>query len=240
MTNWPLLLVPGLMCDHAVWEPLLPLLSMQRACTVVDHGSADSLEQMARQMLDSAPPQMLLAGHSMGARVVLEALRQAPERICGVALLDTGFMPKASGDLGEEESRKRFALLQVAREQGVGVMAREWVKGMVHPARLQDDELIERIILMFERKTADIFECQIQSLLGRPDGSDVLRSITVPTLLMCGRQDTWSPVTQHQAMQALATAAELDVIEDAGHMAPMEQPDAVAQSLERWMKRCER
>jgi len=93
---------------------------------------------------------------------------------------------------------------------------------------------------MFERKTADVFECQIQSLLSRPDGSDVLRSITVPTLLMCGRQDTWSPVTQHQAMQTLAPAAVLDVIEDAGHMAPMEQPEAVAESLERWMARCER
>ncbi len=239
MTNLPLLWVPGLMCDHAVWEPLLPRLADQRACIMVNHGSADSLSQMARQMLDSAPPEMLLAGHSMGARVVLEALRQAPERIRGVALLDTGFLPKASGAAGEEESRKRFALLQVAREQGVGVMAREWVKGMVHPARLQDDELIERIISMFERKTADIFECQIQSLLGRPDGSDVLRHITVPTLLMCGRQDTWSPVTQHQAMQALAPTAELDVIEEAGHMAPMEQPEAVAQSLERWLVRCD-
>ena len=238
MTTLPLLLVPGLMCDHAVWEPSLPSLSKLRACTVVDHGSADSLTQMARQMLDSAPPHMLLAGHSMGARVALEALRQAPERIHGVALLDTGFLPKSSGVDGEEESRKRFALLTVAREQGVAVMAREWVKGMVHPARLQDDDLIERIISMFERKNADIFECQIRSLLGRPDASDVLHSITVPTLLMCGRQDTWSPVIQHQAMQALAPAAVLDVIEDAGHMAPMEQPEAVAQSIERWMARC--
>ena len=240
MTNLPLLLVPGLVCDNAVWEPLLPKLADQRACTMINHGSADSLSQMARQMLDSAPPKMLLAGHSMGARVVLEALRQAPQRILGVALLDTGFLPKAPGAIGEEESRKRFALLKVAREQGVGVMALEWVKGMVHPTRLQDEDLIERIILMFERKTADIFECQIKALLGRPDGSDVLRSITVPTLLMCGRQDSWSPVTQHQAMQALAPAAEFDVIEEAGHMAPMEQPEAVAQSLERWMARCGR
>ncbi len=239
MTNLPLLLVPGLMCDHAVWEPMVSKLAIQRACIMVNHGSADSLTLMARQMLDSAPPRMLLAGHSMGARVVLEALRLAPERIAGVALLDTGFLPKAAGAAGEEESRKRFALLKVAREQSVAVMAREWVKGMVHPARLEDDELIERIISMFERKTADIFECQIQSLLGRPDVSDVLCSIKVPTLLMCGQQDTWSPVTQHQSMQALVPEAVLDVIETAGHMAPMEQPEAVAQSIERWMARCD-
>ena len=239
MTALPLLLVPGLMCDHAVWEPLLPRLGYRRACTVVNHGSADSLKQMARQMLDAAPAQILLAGHSMGARVVLEALRQAPDRIRGVALLDTGYLPKFPGATGEEESRKRFALLKVAREQGVGVMARAWVMGMVNRARLDDDELIERIISMFERKSADIFACQIKSLLDRPDGSDVLRAITVPTLVMCGRQDMWSPITQHKAMQALAPCSELEVIEDAGHMAPMERPDEVAHAIERWLARCD-
>ncbi|MFZ2388522.1 MAG: alpha/beta hydrolase [Polaromonas sp.] len=239
MTTLPLFLVPGLMCDHAVWEPLLPRLGYRRACTVVNHGSADSLEQMARQMLDAAPAQILLAGHSMGARVVLEALRQAPDRVRGVALLDTGYLPKFPGATGEDESRKRFALLKVAREQGVGVMAREWVTGMVHRARLDDDELIERIISMFERKNPDIFACQIKSLLDRPDGSDVLRAITVPTLVMCGRQDAWSPVTQHKAMQALAPCSELEVIEDAGHMAPMERPNEVAQAIERWLARCD-
>lgn len=239
MTALPLFLVPGLMCDHAVWDAVLPRLGERRACTVVDHGAADSLAQMARQMLDAAPAQILLAGHSMGARVVLEALRQAPRRIRGVALLDTGYLPRFPGASGEEESRKRFALLKVAREQGLGVMAREWVTGMVHPARLGDDELIERIVAMFERKSADIFACQIKSLLDRPDGSDVLRAITVPTLVMCGRQDTWSPLAQHQAMQALAPGSELEVIEDAGHMAPMERPDEVAQALERWLARCD-
>lgn len=239
MTALPLFLVPGLMCDHAVWEPLLPRLVERRACTVVNHGAADSLARMARQMLEAAPAQLLLAGHSMGARVVLEALRQAPGRIRGVALLDTGYLPRFPGASGEEESRKRLALLKVAREQGVGVMAREWVTGMVHRDRLNDDDLMERIIAMFERKNADIFACQIKSLLDRPDGSEVLRAITVPTLVMCGRQDTWSPLAQHQAMQALAPGSELEVIEDAGHMAPMEQADAVAQALERWLARCD-
>lgn len=207
---------------------------------MVNHGSADSLEQMASQLLDAAPEKILLAGHSMGARVVLEALRQAPDRIRGVALLDTGYLPKLPGATGEEESRKRFALLKVAREQGVGVMAREWVAGMVHPARLDDDELMERIISMFERKNPDIFACQIKALLDRPDGSDVLRAITVPTLVMCGRQDTWAPIAQHKAMQVLAPCAELEVIDEAGHMAPMERPDEVANAIERWLARCDR
>jgi len=153
----PLILVPGLMCDHTVWDPLQPYLPVQNASRVVDHGDANSLVQMAMQLLQHAPPKFLLAGHSMGARVVLEVVRLAPERVSGVALLDTGYLPKASGSAGEEEVRKRQRLLQIANHDGVRVMARDWVQGMVHPDRLIDHELIERILAMFERKDAEIF-----------------------------------------------------------------------------------
>lgn len=235
MPSLPLVLVPGLMCDHAVWQPLLPWLTIDRPCTVVDHGSANTLEQMARQLLQDAPPSMVLAGHSMGARVALEVLRLAPERVQGVALLDTGYLPKPTGAAGEEEASKRFRLLHIAQEKSVRAMAQDWVQGMVHPNRLADAELIERILAMFERKSADIFANQIHALLNRPDGSDVLRHLRVPTLLQCGKQDTWSPPSQHADMQALATHAVLDVIDDAGHMAPMERPEAVATSMLRWL-----
>ena len=240
MSALPLILVPGLMCDHRVWDPLLPHMNDQQRCIVVDHGQADSLTEMAVQLLKDAPPKFLLAGHSMGARVVLEALRLMPERIGGVALLDTGYLPKSSGPAGEEEVRKRFNLLQIAKEQGVRAMASEWVKGMVHPDRLNDAALIERILVMFEQKNADIFARQIHALINRPDGSDVLASIHVPTLILCGRQDAWAPPSQHEAMQALASTAVLEVIESAGHMAPMERPQEVAAAMSRWLERCAR
>ncbi len=238
MRDLPLILVPGLMCDHTVWDPLLPHMGNQHTCTVVDHGQADSLTDMAVQLLKDAPPKFLLAGHSMGARVVLEALRLMPERIGGVALLDTGYLPKSSGPAGEEEVRKRFNLLQIAQEKSVRAMASEWVKGMVHPDRLNDAALIERILVMFEQKNADIFAKQIHALINRPDGSDVLASIHVPTLILCGRQDAWAPPSQHEAMQALAASAVLEVIEDAGHMAPMEKPLEVAAAMSRWLAQC--
>lgn len=231
----PLLLVPGLMCDHTVWEPLLPALTAGRACTVVDHGMADSLPRMAQQLLDTAPDRFAIAGHSMGARVALEVLRQAPGRVTRVALLDTGYQARASGAAGEEEARKRHALLALAREQGVRAMATAWVQGMVHPARLGDAPLIEAILAMFERKSADVFACQIHALLERPDASDVLASLQVPTLILCGRQDGWAPVAQHEAMQRLAPGSVLNVIEDAGHMAPMERPEAVTGALVHWL-----
>jgi pimeloyl-ACP methyl ester carboxylesterase len=239
MNLTPLILVPGLMCNHIVWDPLMPWLAKDRTCTVADHVDADSLTDMAKRILNDAPDQMVLAGHSMGARVVLEALRLAPHRIKGVALLDTGYLPRPAGEAGLQEEQKRMALLHIAQVQGVRAMAREWVQAMVHPTRLQDAALIERILRMFSGKTADVFASQIQALLTRPDGTDVLRTISVPTLVLCGRQDSWSPVVQHEAMQALVNGSTLSIIDDAGHMAPMEQPQAVAQALLQWLAQCD-
>lgn len=236
MPREPLLLVPGLMCDTTVWARLLPDLQGEgRDCQVVDHGEADSLTQMAQQLLAAAPPRFALAGHSMGARVALEALRSAPERVSRVALLDTGYLARAAGAAGEEEARKRHALLDVARRDGVRAMAQQWVQGMVHPNRLRDAALIDAIVTMFARKGADTFERQIRALLLRPDATDLLSAIRVPALVLCGRQDSWAPVPQHEAMHALIPGAVFDVVEDAGHMAPMERPQAVAQALQRWL-----
>jgi len=231
----PLLLVPGLMCDRAVWDPLVPALGQSQACIVVDHGDADSLAAMARRLLDAAPPRFALAGHSMGGRVALEVMRQAPARVSRLALLDTGYRARAAGGAGEAEARQRGELLSIARSQGVRAMASTWAQGMVHPARLADTALIESIVAMFERKTADIFAAQVAALLARPDAAGVLGGIRVPTLVLCGRQDGWAPVAQHQEIVERIPDAVFEVIDDAGHMCTMEQPAAVAAALRRWL-----
>lgn len=232
----PLVLVPGLMCDRAVWQPLMPALQAVSHCQVPDPGALDSLPQMAAAVLDAAPARFALAGHSMGARVALEVVRQAPQRVSRLALLDTGYLARAPGAAGDEEARKRQALLDVARAQGVAAMARVWVQGMVHRARLNDTVLIDSIVAMFARRSADTFAGQIRALLQRPDASSVLRALQMPTLVLCGRQDSWAPVAQHEAMHALIPVARLAIVEDAGHMAPMEQPAAVASAMLRWLQ----
>lgn len=235
-----LVLVPGLMCDHAVWEPLLPWLEPMATCHVVDHGDADDLHDMARRLLARAPERFALAGHSMGGRVALEVMRRQPQRVTGLALLDTGYQSRPGGAAGDEERAKRQRLLDVAERDGVRAMATQWVQGMVHPERLGDAELIERIVVMFERHGADVFRRQVHALLHRPDAADVLARTQVPTLVLCGRDDGWAPVTQHQALLALLPAGRgsLQVIDRAGHMCTMERPQAVAQALQAWLQAC--
>ena len=235
-TRIPLILVPGLMCDGTVWEPLLPALQAVADCQVSDHGDADSITTMAQQVLHTAPARFALAGHSMGGRVALEVVRLAPGRVTRLALLDTGYKARAPGAAGDEEARKRQALLDIARSQGVRAMASAWVQGMLDPPRLSDAALVEAIVAMFARKSADIFERQIRALLGRPDATPVLRGIQVPALVACGEADSWSPLEQHREIAALLPdGAPVQVIAQAGHMCTMEQPQAAARVLLAWL-----
>lgn len=225
-------LLPGLLCDHAVWQAQIDAIG---PCHVADYGALDSLQAMAEHVLATAPAGPLaVAGHSMGGRVAFEMWRQAPARIERLALLDTSYHPLADGEAGNTERAGRLALLATARRDGMRAMAREWALGMVHPSR-HDTPLFEAVLDMFERKTPDIFAAQINALLTRPDCTELLAHIHCPTLLLCGREDAWSPPSRHEFMQQRITGSRLVVVEQCGHMSTMEQPEAVNQALVAWL-----
>ncbi len=231
-----LILVPGLMCDATAWQPVLPALSELADCHVVDHGAADTLPLMAQQILDRAPARFALAGHSMGGRVALEVMRLAAERVTHLGLLDTGHLPMAAGEAGATERQQRMALVYLAQTRGVRAMAIAWVQGMLAPDRLQDTALINDILDMFERRSVDVFQRQVNALLKRPDASDVLRQVECPTLVLCGELDAWAPPSQHQAMADLIPHhPAVDVLAGCGHMVMQEQPDAVIACMRRWL-----
>jgi pimeloyl-ACP methyl ester carboxylesterase len=230
-----LLLVPGLLCDDAVWASQTAALADIAAVRVLNNGETDSLTVLAESIIAHAPSRFVLAGHSMGGRVALEVARRAPERLIGLALLDTGYEPCAAGLAGESEAAGRYALLDTARREGMRAMARIWVRGMVYPSRLMDQPLIDSILDMFERRTPKLFALQIQALLNRPDATSVLTSLRCPTLIMCGREDTWAPPSRHEAIARLIGHATLELIPECGHMAPMERPEAVNAALRYWL-----
>lgn len=232
----PLILIPGLMCDHSVWSPLLPFLNQEINTHIADHGDSDSLTDMAQRILNTTPLLFDMAGHSMGGRVALEVYRLAPERVRRIALMNTGYLPLATGEAGEKERAGRMQLLAIAQSQSVRAMATQWVRNMVTPARLQDEVLIKQITDMFERKTAAVFESQLHALLNRLDASDVLQRIHIPCMVMTGEHDGWANVAQHRAMAALVPLQPaVCVIPNAGHMLTMKEPDAVAQAFLNWL-----
>jgi pimeloyl-ACP methyl ester carboxylesterase len=232
----PLLLLPGLVCDRAIWAPLLPALAPVAQCVVADYGTLDALPAMAAHVLESAPPRFALVGHSMGGRVALEIMRAAPQRVERLALLDTGYQARVAGAIGEAERTQRHALLGLARREGMRAMGLQWLTGMLPPARLSDGALVAAIADMVARHSSEVFAAQIEALLNRPDATEVLRTIACPTLIACGRLDAWSPFARHEDMARLATGATLTAFEDCGHMAPMEDPATVASALLGWLQ----
>src|SRR5262249_41408068 len=150
-------------CDRAFWEPILSDISkVAEPVVVMDWDQLDSFDAMSDKVLSSAPTQTFaLAGHSMGGRIAFEVVRKAPERVSHLALMNTNYPPLAPGEAGEDEIRRRKALLEIARTEGMRPMSIEWLKGMIPPYRQSDEELVEEIIEMFERKTPDDFERQM-------------------------------------------------------------------------------
>lgn len=229
----PLLFLPGLLCDAAVWAPQMAALG--RPATVAAYGLADSLGAMAEAALAVAPPgRFALAGHSMGGRVAFEVWRRAPERVERLALLDTNYPALAAGDAGEAERAGRLRLLALAREQGMRAMASDWARGMVHESRL-GGPVFEAVLDMFERRSPEVFEAQIRALLGRPDAGPLLPTITCPTLVLTGEQDAWSPPAPHRRMHEAIAGSRLVLVPECGHMSTMECPQAVNAAFTAWL-----
>lgn len=235
-----LLFLPGLLCDAEVWAEQSEALAPRHPLRVADYGHADALEAMARAALAQADAAGLtgplaVVGHSMGGRVAAELWRLAPQRVAGLALMDTGWHPLPAGDAGANERAGRERLLALGRSQGMRAMARDWVQGMLHPSRL-GTPLEDTVVAMLARHTPAQHAAQIHALLTRPDASPTLRSVSVPTLLLTGAQDAWSPPARHDEMAAmLAGPVQRVDVPDCGHMAPMEAPEAVTAALRGWL-----
>jgi pimeloyl-ACP methyl ester carboxylesterase len=236
MTKPVLFFLPGLLCDEANWSAQCAYLAEDADCRVPVFLALNSIEAMAWHVLNIAPPgPFSLAGHSMGGRVALEIVRLAPERVERLALLDTGFQSLVTGEVGDTERVGRYELLERARTAGMRAMGQKWALGMVHPAHI-NTPVFEVILNMIARSSPAIFEAQIRALIARPDATSLLSQIRCPTLLLCGRDDQWSPLGRHEVMHKAIAGSRLSVIEQSGHMTTLEQPHAVSIELAKWLK----
>jgi pimeloyl-ACP methyl ester carboxylesterase len=223
-----LLLLPGLLCDKTIWREEADSLRELADIAIPDFRYVRSIEAMARVALDMAPERFSLAGHSLGGRVALEIFRMAPHRVDRLAVMDTGVHPRSPG-----EEAKRQELIDLARSSGMRALAARWLPPMLHPDHMA---MLEPLTEMVERSTPATFENQQRALLDRPDARPVLSKIQCPALVLCGRQDAWSPVAQHEQIAADIPHSRLIIVEDSGHMAPFEQPEAVTSALRDWLK----
>jgi pimeloyl-ACP methyl ester carboxylesterase len=225
-----LYLLCGLLCDAVVWKAQAAALQGQYDVRIISFQEQDSIQAMAAHVLADAPPTFALAGHSMGGRVALEVYRQAPHRIERLALLDTGYEGPVAG-----EADRRAVLVNRALKEGIGSVAAPWGLPMLAPAHREDAALVQSVFAMVGRMSGEIYAAQTRALLSRPDATNVLQSVTCPTLILCGKEDGWSPPERHEQMAQLVPHCILRLIDDCGHMAMMEQPDAILKAMEEWL-----
>lgn len=220
-----ILLIPGLVCDDHVWAACVAALHPFDVA-VADVTHQPSITAMAKTLLAQHPGPLLLAGHSMGGRVAMEMARIAPDRIKAMALFNTGMSPRNDAELP-----KREAMIALAHDEGMDALAEKWLPGMMAAGIDPDPLVLVGLREMVRRMTPDIHERQIRALIDRPDARQSMPDYKAPLLLMTGRQDIWTPIAPHEEIAALCPQARLEIVEDAGHFAPVEQPATVAQLL---------
>ncbi|MEM7643734.1 MAG: alpha/beta fold hydrolase [Pseudomonadota bacterium] len=225
----PLLLLPGMMCDARLFAPQIAAFR-DRSVMVAPITGADSVPEMARRILADAPPRVALAGLSMGGIVAMEMLAQAPDRLAGLCLMDTN--PKAEHPAVAEGREP-----QIARVQAGGL--RSVMRDEMKPNYLADGPrrgaILDTCMAMAEALGPEVFVRQSRALQDRADRQEVLRGVRVPALVLCGREDSLCPVHRHELMADLIPGARLVVLDGAGHLPTLEQPEAVIRAMADWL-----
>ena len=226
----PLILLPGHMADRGLWAHQIAHLADLAPIRVMDLTRHDSLAGMAEAVLAESPPSFALAGLSMGGYLAFEILRRAPERIAKLALLDTSARPDAP-----EQAERRHRFMAMADKDGIDPVMAAYMPIFVHPDRIADTALVGGLNEMARRLGISAFMNQQKAMLGRPDSRPELGTIRMPTLVLCGRQDALTPLAMHEELAAGIPDATLVVVEDSGHMTPLERPQAVTAVLRYWL-----
>lgn len=229
--NIPLVLLPGLLCDEKLWAPQIQALSDMADCRVADLTRHESVAEMAASVLADAPERFALAGLSMGGYVAQEIMRQAPERVLKLALLDTS--PRADSD---EQMVRRRGLIELAQKGRFKGVTPRLLPLLIHPDRQQDEKLTGVIFAMAEHVGMEGFIRQQKAIMGRPDGRADLAKIAVPTLVLCGRQDALTPLDIHKEIAAGIAGSRLVIVEESGHLPTLERPAEVNMALREWLR----
>jgi pimeloyl-ACP methyl ester carboxylesterase len=225
-----LVLVPGLACTERLFQAQTAALSGSRPILIADNRHDDSIPGMARRILEAAPERFAIAGLSMGGYVTLEVLRQAPERVCRLALLDTS----ARADPPEaRENRER--LIELARSGRFEAVHQALWPRLVHPSRLSDGAL-EAVVREMEEETGpEAYIRQQRAIMARPDSRDLLPGIEIPTLVLVGAEDQITPPDLAREMAEAVEWASLVVIPECGHLSTLERPEAVTEAMRAWL-----
>lgn len=227
----PLVLLPGMMCDERLFAPQIEVLASACAISVADLTQHDSMAGLAASVLNESPQTFALAGLSMGGIVAMEIMRQAPERVTRLGLIDTN--PLAEADAMKA---RRAPQIETAKAGGLPEIIKHEMKPNYLATGLHRSQILDLCMDMAIDLGVDAFVNQSVALRDRQDQQEILKRVTVPTIVMCGEGDVLCPIERHQLMHDLIEGSTFEIIGGAGHLPTLEQADKVNTVLLRWLE----
>ncbi|MBI2278275.1 MAG: alpha/beta hydrolase [Dechloromonas sp.] len=226
-----ILLLPGLLNDASLFTDQVAALSPLGVVEVGDLTAAATIPEMAASVLKAASAgRFVLLGLSLGGYVAFEIMRQAPERVAGLVLMDTTARPETA-----EATAKREALIKLAATD-LDAVTEQLLPRLSHPERMNLPAVRGVIQSMAASLGKDVFVRQQRAIMGRPDSRPTLATIACPTLVICGRDDLITPPELATEMAEGIRHAGLSIIEHCGHLATLDQPEEVSRLLVDWIK----
>ena len=223
-----LVLLPGLMCDDALWDHVAPQLAETATLHFGDLFQDDSIAGMAARVLDNATDAFAIAGFSMGGYIAREVAMTAPARVIRLALMNTSALGSS-----EQVLERNRRVLRILDERPFTGLAPASIRAALHPDRHGDTGLIDHIQTMARRLGGDVFRRQMS--LVRQDGHERLGEINCPTLIVTSDSDILRKTVDSERLAAGIPNARLELIGHCGHMTPLEQPDRLAALLLDWL-----
>ncbi len=220
----PLVFVPGLLSNETVWKHQISGLKDIASITVVTLTDEDTPEKMVNKILSAAPAKFALCGHSMGGWLALEVMREAPERVLKLCLINT----TARIDSTEKLARRK-EMIQAVQDGKFFDIARQIADHFVFKK-----SVYESVLEMFLKVGKDSFIHQQHAMMQRNDCIPILPNIHVPTLVIHAQQDQNFSEECLKELAALIPKAQLDYVKDSGHMSPMEAPEEITALLRPW------
>jgi pimeloyl-ACP methyl ester carboxylesterase len=208
-------------CSPALWSRL-DLGDRDDLITPVR--TEPSLTGQVDRLLDELPPRFVLAGLSLGAIVAMALVRTAPERVAALTLLSTNpHAPTAAQYVGWRAAREGLSAGQTARE-----LQTDWLPTLLsEPARSVPD-LVDLTLAMADTVGETDLDAQLALQATRIDERPFLSAIRCTTTIIAARDDALCGVAKHTELAALIPGSTLTIIEDCGHLSPLEQPAAIA------------
>lgn len=218
-----LVLLPGMMCNERLFRGMPPHICL----AISQH---DTIEALANEVLANAPETFALGGLSMGGIVAMEVIRQAPDRVTRLCLMDTNC---------EAETEKVKAYRQPQIDKALAGHLESVMRDEMKPNYLatgpRRDDLLDLCMDMALTLGAEVFAAQSRALRDRPDQKQTLENWGKPTLILTGEEDRLCPLHRHELMARLMPQARLTVIPKAGHLPTLERPEMTRAALDSWL-----